>query len=160
VNNFAASASAGYEWPFISEKMNWTRLSNLSVVLESGNEYSDDDKSALETITSGYREFASVSGRANDHDPCSNMINESASEQPLSPEVAVFAGIDWADQKQDVILRSVGDPAKSEHQVIKSEINALNDWIAQMHERFGAKGKVLVCLVSASNKAGERSFTT
>jgi hypothetical protein len=41
--------------------MNWTRLSNLAVVLESGNEYSDDDESALETITSGYQEFASVS---------------------------------------------------------------------------------------------------
>jgi len=27
-------------------------------------------------------------------------------------------------------LRLAGDPAKSEHQVIKSEINALNDWIA------------------------------
>src|SRR5277367_2696768 len=146
VNNFAASASSGYELSSISEKMNWTRLSNLAVVLESGNEYSDDDESALETITSGYKELASVSGRANDHDPRLNMMNESASEQPLSPEVAAFVGIDWADQKHDVVLRSAGDPAKSEHQVIKSEINALNDWIAQMHERFGAKGKVLVCL--------------
>jgi hypothetical protein len=61
VNNFAASASSGYELSSISEKMNWTRLSNLAVVLESGNEYSDDDESALETITSGYQEFASVS---------------------------------------------------------------------------------------------------
>jgi hypothetical protein len=69
------------------------------------------------------------------------MMNESASEQPLA-----FVGIDWADQKHDVVLRSVGDPAEAEHQVIQSEINALNDWIAQMHERFGAKGKVLVCL--------------
>ncbi len=60
--------------------------------------------------------------------------------------MAAYVGIDWADQKHDVVLRSVGEPAKAEHQVIKSEINALNDWIAQMHERFGAKGKVLVCL--------------
>jgi hypothetical protein len=73
-------------------------------------------------------------------------MNESISEQPLSPKVAAYVGIDWADQKHDVVLRSAGDPAKPEHQVIKSEINALNDWIAQMHERFGAKGKVLVCL--------------
>ena len=73
-------------------------------------------------------------------------MNESASVQPLSPEVAAYVGIDWADQKHDVVLRSVGDPAKAEHQVIKSEINALNDWIGQIHERFGAKGKVLVCL--------------
>ncbi len=70
-------------------------------------------------------------------------MNESGSEQP---KVAAFVGIDWADQKHDVVLRSVGDPAKLEHQVVKSEINALTDWIAQMHERFGAKGKVLVCL--------------
>jgi hypothetical protein len=53
VNNFAASASSGYELSSISEKMNWTRLSNLAVVLESGNEYSDEDESSLETITSG-----------------------------------------------------------------------------------------------------------
>ena len=35
VNNFAASASSGYEFSSISEKMNWTRLSNLAVVLGS-----------------------------------------------------------------------------------------------------------------------------
>ena len=73
-------------------------------------------------------------------------MNESVSEQPLEREVAAFIGIDWADQKHDVVLSSADNPAKAEHQVIKSEINALNDWIAQMHERFSAKGKVLVCL--------------
>ena len=31
------------------------------------------------------------------------------------PEVAAFVGIDWADQKHDVVLRSVGDPTKVEH---------------------------------------------
>jgi hypothetical protein len=69
VNNFAASASSGYEFSSISEKMNSTRLSNLAVVLGSGNEYSDEDESSLETITSGYKEFASGSGRANDRYP-------------------------------------------------------------------------------------------
>ena len=83
-------------------------------------------------------------------------MNESVCEQPLSPKAAAFIGIDWADLKHDVVLRSVGDPTKSEHQIIKSEINALADWIVQMHERFGAKGKVL----SALNKAGEHSFTS
>jgi len=74
-------------------------------------------------------------------------MNESVADQPIgTPQVAAYVGIDWADQKHDVVLRSVGDPAKAEHQVIKSDVNALNDWIAQMHERFGAKGKVLVCL--------------
>src|SRR5258705_7966373 len=69
VNNFAASASSGYEFSSISEKMNSTRLSNLAVVLWSGNEYSNEDESSLETITSGYKEFASRSGRANDRYP-------------------------------------------------------------------------------------------
>src|ERR1700727_1781183 len=73
-------------------------------------------------------------------------MNEFFSEQPIATKVAAYVGIDWADQKHDVVLRSAGDPAKAEHQVIKSEINALADWIAQMHERFAAKGKVLVCL--------------
>ena len=75
-------------------------------------------------------------------------MNESVSEEPISSSqvVAAYVGIDWADQKHDVVLRSTGGPAKAEHQVLKSEVNALNDWIAQMHERFGAKGKVLVCL--------------
>jgi len=73
-------------------------------------------------------------------------MNESVSGQPIAAPVAAYVGIDWADQKHDVVLRSVGDPAKAEHQVIKSEINALNDWIAQMHECFAAKGRVLVCL--------------
>src|SRR5580704_14704171 len=74
-------------------------------------------------------------------------MNESVADQPIgTPQVAAYVGIDWADQKHDVVLRSVDDPAKAEHQVIKSEINALNDWIAQVHERFGAKGQVLVCL--------------
>ena len=78
VNNFAASASSGYEFSSISEKMNSTRLSNPAIVLGSGNEYSDEDESSLETITSGYKEFASGSGRANDYYPFSNM-NESVS---------------------------------------------------------------------------------
>ena len=59
-------------------------------------------------------------------------MNESVSEQPVNPKVAAFVGIDWADLKHDVVLRSVGDPTKSEHQIIKSEINALADWIAHL----------------------------
>jgi hypothetical protein len=35
--------------------MNSTRPSNLAVVLGSGNEYSDEDESSLETITSRRR---------------------------------------------------------------------------------------------------------
>jgi transposase len=146
VNNFAGSAPTGYELSSSSEKMNSTRLSNLPVVLGSGNEYSDEDQSALELIRSGYKEFASGSSPRERPYPLLSNMNESGSEQPLSSKVAAYVGIDWADQKHDVVLRSAGDPAKPEHQVIKSEINALADWIAQMHERFAAKGKVLVCL--------------
>ena len=74
-------------------------------------------------------------------------MNESVADQPIgTPQLAAYVGIDWADQKHDVVLRSAGDPAKPEHQVIKNEISALADWIAQMHKRFEAKGKVLVCL--------------
>src|SRR3984893_12393555 len=149
VNNFAASASSGYELSSCSEKMNSTRLSNLAVVLEPGNEYSDEDESSLRRLRLAIRNsHPSRAARTTNTSPSwkgSNM-NESVSEQPLSPKVAAYVGIDWADQKHDVVLRSAGDPAKPEHQVIKSEINALNDWIALMHERFGEKGKVLVCL--------------
>jgi transposase len=146
VNNFAASAPSGYELSSSSEKMNSTRLSNLPVVLGSGNEYSDEDESALEPITSGYKEFASGSSPRERPYPLLSNMNESVPEQPLSPKVAAYVGIDWADQKHDVVLRSAGDQAKPEHQVIKSELDTLADWIAQMHERFQAKGKVLVCL--------------
>ena len=74
--------------------------------------------------------------------PSWNM-NESVSEQPFSSKVAAFVGIDWADQKHDVVLRSVGDPAKPEHQVVKSEINALP--IDRPDARaLGAKGQALV----------------
>jgi len=38
-------------------------------------------------------------------------MNESVSEQPLSPKVAAYVGIDWADEKHDVVLRSVDNPA-------------------------------------------------
>ena len=50
VNNFAASALSGYELSSSSEKMNGPRFSNLAVVLESGNEYSDEDESSLRRL--------------------------------------------------------------------------------------------------------------
>jgi hypothetical protein len=60
-------------------------------VLGSGNEYSDEDGLFLETITSGYKEFASGSGRANDHYPLWNM-NESFSEQRFRLTNHMFGG--------------------------------------------------------------------
>ena len=60
--------------------------------------------------------------------------------------MAAYVGIDWADQKHDVVLRSAAEPDKAEHQVIEIKPEALKEWIAQMQQRFGGKGKVLVCL--------------
>jgi hypothetical protein len=147
VNNFAASALSGYEFSSYSEKDECHETFESGGCCLSRQRILRLGRIVSETITSGYKEFASVSGRANDRYPPPRVMSESVSEQPIATQVAAaYVGIDWADQKHDVVLRSVGDPAKSEHQIIKSEINALNDWIAQMHERFGAKGKVLVCL--------------
>ena len=41
VNNFAASASSGYEFSSCSERMNISRLSNLVIVLESATNTQD-----------------------------------------------------------------------------------------------------------------------
>jgi transposase len=60
--------------------------------------------------------------------------------------IAAYVGIDWADQKHDVVLRSVTHPTKVEHQVISCQPDALLDWVAKMQQRFGGKGKILVCL--------------
>ena len=66
---------------------------------------------------------------------------------PVSTEgVAAFVGIDWADQKHDVTLRSAAEPAKVQHQRIAHELNALMNWVGELHQRFAAKGKVLICL--------------
>jgi transposase len=72
-------------------------------------------------------------------------MNASIPEPPPCG-VAAFVGIDWADQKHDVVLRSAAEPAKVEHQLLVNEGNAVLDWINQLQQRFGAKGKVLVCL--------------
>jgi transposase len=66
--------------------------------------------------------------------------------EPPPLGVAAFVGIDWADQKHDVILRSAAEPTKVEHQVLANEGHAVLDWINHLQQRFGAKGKVLVGL--------------
>jgi hypothetical protein len=60
VNNFAASAPSGYEFSSSSEKMNESRLSNLAVELESDKRILRLGRIVSETITSGYKEFAST----------------------------------------------------------------------------------------------------
>jgi transposase len=70
---------------------------------------------------------------------------ESTSGRPTQ-EVAAYVGIDWADQKHDVILRSAAEPGKVEYSRIAHEPDALMEWLGQLQQRFAAKGKIMVCL--------------
>ena len=60
--------------------------------------------------------------------------------------VAAYIGIDWADQKHDVVLRSAAEPNKVEYRVIEHRPEALKEWIGQLQQRFGGQGQILVCL--------------
>jgi len=60
--------------------------------------------------------------------------------------MAAYVGIDWADQKHDITLRSAAEPLKVEHRRIGHELNALMEWVGELHQRFADKGKVLICL--------------
>jgi len=72
-------------------------------------------------------------------------MNESIAAAALEG-VAAYIGIDWADQKHDVVLRSASEPHKVEHRVIEHKVEALQEWIGQLQQRFGGRGKILVCL--------------
>ena len=72
-------------------------------------------------------------------------MNESIGAAALEG-VAAYIGIDWADQKHDVVLRSASQPDKIEHRVIEHKPEALMDWIGQLQQRFGGQGQILVCL--------------
>jgi hypothetical protein len=65
----------------------------------------------------------------------------------VTPEaVAAYIGIDWADQKHVIALRSAAERNKIEHQVIDQKPEALMEWIGQLEQRFGGQGKILVSL--------------
>lgn len=72
-------------------------------------------------------------------------MQESSSPAPAEG-VAAYVGIDWADQKHDVILRAAAEPARVEHSRIAHEPNALMDWLGELQRRFAAKGKILIAL--------------
>jgi transposase len=72
-------------------------------------------------------------------------MQESTSPAPAEG-VAAYIGIDWADQKHDVVLRSASEPAKVEHSRIVHEPDALMEWLGELQQRFAGKGKVLVAL--------------
>ena len=71
-------------------------------------------------------------------------------EEPIAAAplqgVAAYVGIDWADQKHQVVLRSEAEPTKVQHQVINQTPEALLDWVGEMQQRFAGRGKILVCL--------------
>jgi transposase len=73
-------------------------------------------------------------------------MQESSSMASAEQGIAAYVGIDWADQKHDVTLRSAAEPAKSEHRRIVHELNALMEWVGELHQRFAGKGKILICL--------------
>ena len=60
--------------------------------------------------------------------------------------IAAYIGIDWADKKHAIALRSTAEPNKIEDQLIDQKPEALMDWIGQLEQRFGNQGKILVCL--------------
>src|SRR5258707_2084487 len=70
-------------------------------------------------------------------------MQESSSSAPAEG-VAAYIGIDWADQKHDVILRAASEPAKVEHRRIAHEPEALMEWLGELQQSFAGKGKILV----------------
>jgi transposase len=72
-------------------------------------------------------------------------MQESCSSAPAEG-VAAYVGIDWADQKHDVILRAASEPAKVEYRRIAHKPDALMEWLGELQQRFAGKGKILVCL--------------
>src|SRR6202011_576720 len=84
------------------------------------------------------RETCSESGRT-------SQMQESTSAAPAEG-VAAYIGIDWADQKHDVVLRSSSEPTKVEHSRIAHEPDALMEWLGELQQRFAGKGKILVAL--------------
>src|SRR5260370_29959434 len=72
-------------------------------------------------------------------------MQESSSSAPAEG-VAAYIGIDWADQKHDVILRAASEPAKVEHRRIAHEPEALMEWLGGLQQSLSWKGKIFVCL--------------
>ena len=67
-------------------------------------------------------------------------MRESSSATPAEA-IAAYIGMDWADQKHDVILRSAAEPGKAEHFELTHEPDALMDWLGVLQQRFAQKGK-------------------
>jgi transposase len=70
----------------------------------------------------------------------------SAADHAKQKPVAAFVGIDWADQKHDIVLRAAASPASAEHRSIANDPAVLADWVLEVRERFGTQGRIVVCL--------------
>jgi transposase len=70
----------------------------------------------------------------------------SSADKTNAKPIAVFVGIDWADQKHDIALRAASSQAKLERFSVESQPEALTDWVLELRERFGSQGKISVCL--------------
>src|SRR3984893_4111547 len=60
--------------------------------------------------------------------------------------IAAFVGIDWADQKHDIVLCAATSKAQFNHRSIGSDPDALAEWALEMQGRFGSQGRILICL--------------
>src|SRR6202022_1416042 len=60
--------------------------------------------------------------------------------------IAAFVGIDWADQKHDIVLCAATSKAQFDHRSIGSDPDALAGWAMEMQGRFGSQGRILICL--------------
>jgi len=66
---------------------------------------------------------------------------------PVSPDAAVFAafvGLDWADQKHDLVLydQRGGQP---EHSQLTHTPEAIDEWACALRQRFGGR-PIAVCV--------------
>lgn len=53
-------------------------------------------------------------------------------------EFAAFVGLDWADQKHDLVVRAA-DAEKGEHRQLEHSPEALDAWAAELRERFAGR---------------------
>jgi hypothetical protein len=58
-----------------------------------------------------------------------------------NPAIAAYVGIDWADQKHDVILCPQAEPAVLEHQIITHSPESLLDWVGNIQHASAQKAK-------------------
>jgi transposase len=68
------------------------------------------------------------------------------SSEPAAQSIAAFVGIDWADQKHDLVWCSATAVSQSEHRVIANHPEALSQWVAEMRQRFSPQGRIAIFL--------------